>query len=307
MIKKVNNYVTINGKFFGLGRNSLTRMDDGRIRGAISIMTDAETKNTVDVEFIPQKETYSTGKPNPNYAILDRILNGEVASVETDGEAKASKLRITAQIETNPYYTSENDQLVLKEFPQVRGNFIHIDDKAKDSHGFSVDALVNSVEDRLDRNGEETGEIELGVSIFNDYRQFWMPVKMIVREPMAIDYIRMNYVPNESYVTVSGEIINQVVETEAESTEMGFGEQTVSSSFTLREMVIVGGTVPRDLPMTDEEMDKVRGNRETYLAERKAYAEENSKGSTSAKGFPSSTNKVADSVKTDEADEEYDF
>lgn len=290
MIKKVKNECIVNGLLYGFGRFGLTKDDDGKIRGSIIVLTDVATQNTVEVHFIPQAKVYSTGKENNNYKVLEQIMNEE-KTVEKVGEKDAARVRLTASLTTNAYYSrrDNSDELTLTEGLQVKGNFIHLDNKVIPTCGFNVECLYKGMEPELNRAGEPTGRQTIKVDIFDDYRQYFFPLTFKIEMPEGIDFLQTQCMEGESYLELSGQIINKTVEAVKESSAMAFGVSVqVSAPRTIREILITGAQMPKDLPMTEEEMTKARQNRQTFLAETKnrALEKESKKDSTNV-GFGS--------------------
>ena len=90
MINKVTNECNISGKLYGFGRFGLKKDEkDGKIRGSITVLTDAETQNVVEINFLPQSPTYKSGKDNNNYSVLEQIIEEEkIDATEEDVTAK---------------------------------------------------------------------------------------------------------------------------------------------------------------------------------------------------------------------------
>lgn len=310
MINKVTNECNISGKLYGFGRFGLKKDEkDGKIRGSIVVLTDAETQNVVEINFLPQSPTYKSGKDNNNYTVLNEIITEE-KTVEKVGEKDAISVRVSCSLSTNPYYTKQNDEYVLSEPAQIKGNFIHIDAKAKPSAVFNIDCLVQSIAPEVNFSGEETSNRILNVQVFDDYRKLFFPLKFKMEMPEGIAFIEREYVQGESYVTLSGEIINRTVEqAPAENEDMGFGERAqVNRPRTIREYLITGGTTPREFPMDEEEMAAARQARETFLAEAKNRAMEKNNKSTAVSGFSSgSSTTSASTTTTVKSNNKYDF
>lgn len=309
MIKEVTNECNISGKLYGFGRFGLKKDEkDGKIRGSITVLTDAETQNVVEINFLPQSPTYKSGKVNNNYSVLEQIIEEE-KTVEKVGEKDAISVRVSCSLSTNPYYTKQNDEYVLSEPMQIKGNFIHIDAKAKPSAVFNVDCLIQNIIPEVNFNGEETSNRILNVKVFDDYRKFFFPLRFKMEMPEGIAFIEREYVDGESYVTLSGEIINRTVEqVNSGSENMGFGERAqVNKPRTIREYLITGGTSPRELLMDEEEMAQANQARETFLAEAKNRAMEKNSKSTAVSGFTSSSNTASASKVTVKSNKKYSF
>ena len=303
MIEKVTNECIISGKLYGFGRFGLNKDQEGTIKGSVIVATDVDCLNTVEVSFLPQKEKYKNGKDNNNYKVLDKIIK-EQKTVENVGENSAFKVRVTGSLTTNTYYTKVEDDFILVEDFQVKGNFIHIDDKAKFDCGFNIDCLIQSIETELNTEGIETERRTINVKVFDDYRKFFFPLTFKIDMPEGIAYMETEYLPGESYATLSGEIVNKSIEAPQQSTGMGFGESAqVNKPRTVREIMITGAKSPMEFILTEDEIAEVQKNRENFLAENKNRAIEKSKktNTTTNTGFQTTSNVV----KT--TDKKYEF
>lgn len=284
-MKKVNNYVTVEGKLFGMGRRPLKRLDDGRIAGSIAIQTtrpdESNEHNTVELNFMPQGPTYKSGKKNRTYEALQSILESG-KTVEAVGYSDASAFNITGDISGNAFYTQQGE---LVETYEIRGGFINSRNggSLRPHTGFRVDTLITSIEDKIDKEGNVLGKTIRG-QVYDDYRKFFFPVTFTVEDEDAIDFIVANYIPGETYTTLDGEVINKVIE--EEGTPTGFGESSIPTTRTVKELLITGGGVSGTLPMSDEKFEEARQNRETYLAEQKARTQEKKGSSKKSKPQP---------------------
>ena len=286
MINKVVNECNISGKLYGFGRFGLEEKD-GKIRGSVMVLTDGPTQNIVEVNFIPQAPKYKSGKDNNNYKVLKQIIDEEL-TVEKVGERAACSVRIASNLTVNTYYRkTEQNEYVLSETPQVRGNFIHIDSKAQPDASFNIDCLIQDMVDEVNTQGEETGNKIFKVRVFDDYRKMFFPLQFVMKLPEGIDFATTNYEPGSSYVNLSGRIINKTLEPVQSNADMGFGQHAqMGQPRTIREYEITGGTVPRELPMTDDEVKEVKLNRDNFLTETKNRAMERA-NSKSTKSFES--------------------
>lgn len=277
MIKKVKNEGTVSGKLFGFGRFGLKINENtGKIQGSVVVATDAEESNLVEVHFIPQAEKYKNGKDNNNYKVLKQIIDEE-KTIEQVGSNSAISVRITASLTTNPFYIKENggNEYVLREPMQVKGNFIHIDSKAKPYCGFNVDCLIESMDDKLNSDGTPSNGKKIKVRVFDDYRKEFMPFTMELDSEEGVQYVESNYMAGETYATLSCVVENKtIVSGNDNNTSLGFGEQAVTSQpRKIHRLVIIGADNPKDeFPMNDDEMEECKQNRNTRLAELKNKA-----------------------------------
>lgn len=313
MIEKVKNEGTVSGKLYDFGRFGLKEdKEDGKIRGSVIVATDNDMCNLVEVHFLPQAKTYSTGKENNNYKVLKKLID-EGKSVVNNGEKDAFNLRISASLTTNPYYFKDNgsNDYTFREPMQIKGNFIHIDEKAKPYNGFNVDCLIENIEDMLNSDGTASENKKVKVRVFDDYRKEFMPFSMVIESPEGIDYIQSNYLPGETYTTLSCMVVDRSIEKEDKG-GMGFGEKAVTSQpKKVVELLIIGADLPKDtFPMNEEEMLQCKQNRETRLAEIKNKAIEKNAASNNVKtGFGATNTSAPTSQKSIASNKnpKYDF
>ena len=268
------------------------------IGGTISIATDEECTNIIKFEFPYVVPVYGkSGKPNPNYKLLDNIINGTANSVMSGGKESALKLRIDSAIELNEWYDNNGD---LVSNMRNSGGFVNttqkfIEDEAK-RNTFKTDILISGIF-RKEAN-EETGEPEKAVvkgAIF-DFTNSLLPISLTVYKPSAMEYFE-SLEPSAAKpvpTTVWGNINSQEIVRKFE-TENAFGETLIEErTSSKREYVITGASsVPYEWDSEDfitaTELKEAMSNREIHLAEIKKNQEEYSKQS----GTPSALETTA--------------
>lgn len=271
MIDNVLNIVNIEGKIYSTSKlEKVVYNEKNTIRGEVSIAT-GEGDSEVSTVNIFISDTTKAGKENKAYAGWERLLGAK--TVEQDGLAKADSARLSGEFSENRYFREENGELKLQTYTQIRGSFAHIDPKARPVASFKVDGLVKSFEKRestTETSATELPSYELIIDVFNSFYKMFSPVRLVVKDPNAVKYISGAYVPG-SYVTVNGSIQSTVVARDTgEDQELGFGEETVQSSYTRTEMVVVGGTAPREVSMNEAEMANAVATRNEQIAGEKA-------------------------------------
>ena len=102
MVKKARNNVRLSGLLYDAklekkvtGPNSKSPGTE-YITGKISIAVDDALTNIVDVRYpyvVPTTVKDGVSNPNPIYGILDKIMEGVLKSVMSDGIEEAAKLR----------------------------------------------------------------------------------------------------------------------------------------------------------------------------------------------------------------------
>lgn len=272
MLSKVKNNGNINGKLHSFGRFPIEKKDADTFKGGsfnvlVSSGTDQEV--VVEVKFFPQSRVFKNKKENSNFEFLEKLMNAK--TITQDGINAADSVRLTTQISSNQYYKEEGSDWRLVEFAENTMAFGHLDSAAKPIAAFEVDALVTAFDEEIFGDAP-TGRYVLKGQVFNDYRKVFMPVSFIVEGADKINYIASNYTPGEAYVTLHGEITSRTFESNSSQETVGFGEVAIERTSSRREYLITGGTPPREMDMTDEDMAQVKANRELLLSEAKNYA-----------------------------------
>lgn len=299
MIVKPINEITVKGKLMGFGRFGLEEKvnanGETKIYGSILVATDAKGLNIVEAHFMPQAKLTSKGKENKNYSTLKKIIE-EKNTIEKVGLNKASAIKINGNLTVNSYYkmNTANSEPLLVEETQIKGSFIEFDNKAADipSCGFNLQCLIQNISQELSITGEETGREDVRIQVFDDYKKIFMPMLLKVENPEYIAYINSAYTPMESYTILSGVVNIRTIERNEDDGQMAFGESAkVNKPKTFTEFMITGGKLPEEMNMTEEEMEKVKQNRNLELAKLKTkLIEKNQKPVIVNSGFPSQEN-----------------
>ncbi len=96
------------------------------IAGTISIATDNMMTNIVPIHYTYVVPTYSkSGKENPNFKILEQIIDGKIKSVMADGKDAAAKFRVDSSIDLNEFYSDRNGTEELVSVKRNEDGFIH--------------------------------------------------------------------------------------------------------------------------------------------------------------------------------------
>lgn len=233
------NRVTVSGYIFNLegsrdwdklqkrvsGENSKNPGQE-YISGVISIATDNEALNVVQVHFTYVTPTYSkSGKDNPNYAFLANLIeqneNGTLKTFEKCG-TDAEKVTVTGDISLNEFVDQEDNFVAVK---QIRGSFIG-NMTARDSMGafFDCEALISNAAVREVEDGEDY--MTIGGYVFN-FRKELLPIQFTVRIPGGIQFFENREVSSKNPFLgkVSGEIVSTIVNVSRDESDVdGFGE-----------------------------------------------------------------------------------
>lgn len=256
------------------------------IMGTISIATDNAKENIVPVHFTYVTATYgSSGKENPNWKILNDIIDGKIVSVMDGGADAAAKIRIDSNIGLNEFYTDKNGQEELVSAKRNEGGFIHLNgpwkEDEKDRNTFDVDIVITGVK-RVDADEEHNipEKVTIKGAIF-DYRKALLPVEFIATNPQAMDYFEGldASAKNPVFTRIKGRqvsttVVRKIVE------ESAFGEASVREVPNSRKEWIVtwAQSAPYDWDdentITAKELTEAMTARETYLATVKQRADE---------------------------------
>lgn len=251
------------------------------IRGKISIATDDNLLNIVDVNYHYVSPTTSKDTPNSTYNILNEIIKGNKKTVMNGGVDQATKVRIDSAIGLNEWYDKKDYQLIS--IKENSGGFIHevnaLADDEKDRNKFEVDMFITGtriVEADPDRELPE--KLILKGAIF-DFRKNLLPVEFSVINERAIEYFDSLNISqkNPVFTKVQGRQISTTVKkTIVEEGAFGDSVREVTSN---RKDSIITWTAREPYVFDDEEtllaseLNEAMTRRETDLAALKANAE----------------------------------
>lgn len=250
------------------------------IRGKISVATDDNLLNIVDVNYHYVSPTTSKGNPNPTYNILNDIIAGNKKTVMNGGVEQATKVRLDSAIGLNEWYDKDYQLISVKE---NNGGFVHevnaLADDEKDRNKFEVDMFITNtriVEADPDRELPE--KLVLKGAIF-DFRNNLLPVEFSVVNEKAIAYFDSLNISqkNPTFTKVQGRQISTTVKrTIVEEGAFGDSVREVTSS---RKDSIITWTAREPYIFDDEEtllaseLKEAMARRETDLAALKTNAE----------------------------------
>lgn len=294
--------------------------NEGYISGNLNIATDEDAMNVVPVNFfVYENRNNKDGDtvPNETYQTLLQIMNGP--TYETAGD-KAPKVRISATVDTNDFYSSRTDDIVSAQ--RVNGRFIHVMSPGTSvtPANFDVNAVVTSAVEREVEGRDPYLDVRGYVFNYNGTRLF--PVRFECRDKSGQSFL-LGMEPsstNPVVMNIWGSIQTTVIEkapAEQEEVANGFGVRPVISGnnvSTVRSWVITGadtGCVPEfgDVaPFTKNDMKRLIDERNVRLEEVKqsgmARAGKSAFSDTTAKKAPaqvfSSHSSAADIYDSDE-------
>lgn len=262
------------------------------IGGIVNIATSEDAMNVVPVHFIYVTETYSkSGKPNPNFAILEKIID-ENNTYSVNGN-EAQKVRIDGNIGVNDFVTRDGEMASPK---RVVASFIHTmnpsDDISDKSSTFDADMLITSCIEKEVEDGDDY--VELGGYVFG-YQGSLVPVTFSIRNKAGMKYfLGQDISKGNPYCTeLWGNIVSTTV-TREEKVESAFGAPKVNvTSRTLRAWDVEGCN-PESYEWDDEsfitkaELKKCIEVREERLADVRKRNEEYRNSQNGKAGFPAS-------------------
>lgn len=256
------------------------------ITGTLSVATDEEFLNVVQVHYTYVTAVTSKGSPNNTYNTLKAIIDGKIGTAMDNGKENAAKVRIDSALALNEWYDTRTENNPLISQKRNEGGFIHLITLAElDTFApgakFDCDFLITKAtrkEPDEERNLPE--KMVLKGYIF-DFRGALLPVEFSVLAPKAMDYFEAQE-PSEKhpfFTRVKGDQISQTIIREVKQ-ESAFGDasvETVRSS--QRDFRITwGAPTPYELgdesTLTAAELTDLVAKREVYLADIKKRQDE---------------------------------
>ena len=210
------------------------------ISGTVSIATDDEGLNVIDVHYTFITEITANNKNDSRYPALKRIMETGKTWVK-DGKDMATKLKINSAAALNDFYPQGGDELVSQQRNES-GFITFLSTLCPDGinrHKFIFDAVINRVDVREPENAPVYAQIRC--AIFN-FRKDILPFTLIARDSGAIDYFESLGV-NEGepvFTQVWGEIVNTTQKIEREIESAWGAPQVEYSERTAREWVVTG-------------------------------------------------------------------
>lgn len=252
------------------------------ITGKISVATDEECINVVDIRFGYVPPTTKNGSPNKTYDVLDQIMNG--ATVLKDGKENAIKVTASPSIVCNDFMNRQNELVSAK---SLEGGFISIVNSVTPQAKFEADFLVTKYthyDEDTENEKPEYGKLDGYVFLFNGAIQ---PVSFNVKDAGGMGYFESAVVPDQPlFLKVEGDIISKTIKVKKE--EQGAWSVIVKEyDQTFREYLITQAKEAYELGdesiLTQDEYKKALADRELKLAEvKKAHEERQNAPATTA-------------------------
>lgn len=313
MREKFTNRCTVSGYIFSItgpnewsnlqmavtGENSKNPGQD-YIRGVMNIATDDEGLNVVAVNFQFVVPTYKSGKENPNYTFLKRVIEegqaGTLKTYEQCGTA-AEKVTVTGDLSLNEFVNQDGEFIATK---QIRGSFVG-PMTARDTMGatFSLDALISNAAMREVEDGDDY--MNINGYAFN-FRNEVLPIQLTVHSEPGIKWFENKDISSKEpfFGTINGEIVSNIVTITNDDADVdGFGEVKPTTR-SIRAWDVVSArenmTFDDEDFLTLAELKQLLSDRADHEAQVKKDAEERA----AAKGDGFSTPKKVEKVEDDE-------
>jgi len=256
------------------------------ITGTIDIATDNDMTNVVSIHYTYATPVYGTsGKNNPNYAILSDIISGKYKNVTEHGADVATKLRVDSNIGLNEFYSDRNGEEELVSVKRNEGGFIHVvtkvDDDEKKRNTFTSDMVITNVT-RKDADEERNlPERVIVKGCIFDFRNAILPVEYTATSKGAMDYFEGLGATNKTpvFTKVWGREVSTTV-TRTITEESAFGEANIREVNSSRREFVITGAATEPYEWDDEstitaaELSKAMTDRQTYLATMKQRQDE---------------------------------
>lgn len=183
-MKNFTNNVHVEGYVFNHDLESRVSRDGNThyIVGNINVAISDDGAATVPVRFYATP-TYRSGKENPNYGVLQEIMNAVNGTYEACGTA-AMKVRIDGSVASNDFYNRQGELVSPK---QINGSFVHFMTTPirEDPATFEIDTLITVANDREVDDGQDY--LQLKGWGFN-YRNDIFPIELSVVDVDGIRY-----------------------------------------------------------------------------------------------------------------------
>lgn len=243
------------------------------IAGDISIAVDEEGLNIIDVHFTYVTNTTTSGKNNPTFSTLEKIINQGSKWIDV-GPESATLLSINNTTIALREFFDDQDQLIST--IRNEGGFVSIVNAlnpVETRNTFTADMIITKtkfVEANPER-GIDKDYLVLHGAVFN-FRKALLPVEFVVRDPNGIEYFQSIDYSEPFFTKVTGRI-NNITTQIAKTEDTAFSGTIVKYvNRNIREWeVLYARKEPYefglDNTLTMEELKIAQQNREVVLAE----------------------------------------
>lgn len=253
------------------------------ISGTLSVATDNEMTNVVQVHFTYVTPVTKQGKPNATYNVLKSIIDGKIGAAMSDGKENAGMVRIDTAIALNEWYDTRNDGALVS-VKRNEGGFVHQTQElgSEDQRAtFETDMLITAVT-RFEANEEkDTPERVILKGCIFDFRQAILPVEFTVLDAGGMDYFEGLGASSKTpvFTRVKGKQVSKTIVRTIEE-ESAFGEASVREVRNSQRDFVVTWAQQDPYEWDSEagilasELSEKMADREVYLADIKKRQEE---------------------------------
>lgn len=254
------------------------------ITGTISIATDEDLLNVVQVHFTYVTPVTAKGKPNNTYNTLKAVIDGKIQNVMEHGKENAGMVRIDSAIGLNEWYdTRNNNELVSVR--RNEGGFIHqiseLKQNPEERATFDVDMLITKATrfEADDEKGTPERMVLRGAAF--DFRKALLPIELTVKDPRAMNYFESMEISasHPLFTELKGMQVSRTIIKRKE--EVGaWGETSVTETRSSERDFVVNWAKPAPYEWDDEstltanELQEMMAARELYLADMKKRQDE---------------------------------
>lgn len=318
-MKKMLNTVTIVGRVYEHKLAVKVAGDNSKnpgvefINGTLSVATDDECLNVVQVHYTYVTAVTKNGSANATYNTLKAIIDGKIGSVMNDGIENAGFVKCDTNIDLNEFYSDRNGKEELVSAKRNEGGFVHqinaseVPEQESARSAFKADMVITRAT-RLEEDEERDLPERMIIkgAVFN-FRGALLPVEFTVLHPQAMNYFENLEISSQNpvFTQVAGKQISQTIVQMIEE-ESAFGEPAVRERRTSKKDWVVTWAKAEPYLWDDEstilasELSEAMANREIELANIKTRQDEykNSKGNAFA---------TAPAKKASPAKQDYNF
>lgn len=254
------------------------------IAGTIQVAVDEAGLNVIPVHFTYVTENYgSSGKTNPNFSVLKRIIN-DGKCIVNNGKDEALKVAIDGAVALNDFYTDPDDEKTLVSSKVIEGSFVNIVNELPvedERHTFKTDMVITKIT-RVEADEEKKIDKDYVVvrgAVFN-FRNDILPMEFTVTNEAGMAYFEKLDPSYEPIFTKVWGKINCITTVVTQTEESAFGEAAVRTFERKTREWVITGTAKETFDFGDEEvltaadLQTAMQNREIYLAEQRKRSKE---------------------------------
>ncbi len=321
--KNVENTVELCGRVFAHKLKVSNKEGIDSISGTVDVLTNEAEGTTVQVRVF-MRSKYKSGKDNGSYKVLVDIMNSK--GYQEVGK-EAMRVNVTAKLGMNEYYGNKTGEVKLNSFMEVQtafSGFWNVDEKGPERAVFRLDGTVMSLEDEIDRGSNEpTGAKIVKLIVPDTFRGTADTFKLKIASDDGIAFFNSRVIEGQTFMKVSGELVDTVVASAGPVAEVAFGTvvQSTSTSRPRREFIITGGQEPFSYYLEEEDFQKFAEARKAHLKALRERFDENSQKTDvparptpakttqfgSAKPAPTPAKPVAQAPVVEDAEDDFDF